>query len=141
MDKPLVLVVDDDSLSRSLVASKLALYGADVVEAVDGIEAVAVLKSQAVDLVVADLEMPRLSGYDLLACIRGMPSLKHLPVIVLTAKESRGAIEQALIHGATSFLVKPLNSTAFGEHIKHLLALAKVMRAHRRAAQVGVRAA
>ena len=70
-----------------------------------------------------------------------MPSLKHLPVIVLTAKESRAAIEQALINGATSFLVKPLNWTAFGEHIKHLLALAQIMHMHRHAAQPGERAA
>ena len=126
LQRPRVLIVDDDALSRSIVAAKIASR-AEVVEASDGREALVQLQS-AVDLVVLDLEMPNVDGYDLLGCIRGLPRLQHLPVVVLTAKEDRYSLEKALMYGATSFLLKPLNWTAFGTHITHLLEIAHMMR-------------
>lgn len=123
-----VLLVDDDPLSRRMVSAKIKPLGAVVVEAADGVEAFELLKSHDIDVVILDLEMPRMNGYDLLGCIRCVSKFKHLPVVVLTGKEDRASLERALICGATSFLVKPLNWLAFGAHIAHLLAVARVMR-------------
>src|SRR5205814_2078537 len=64
------------------------------------------------------------NGVELIKDMRGHPALKHIPIIVLTANESRGGLENALTAGATSFLLKPLNWSAFGEHIRHVLELA-----------------
>lgn len=123
MRRPSVLVVDDDALSRTIVAKKLARF-ADVVEADNGLDALALLKTASVDLAIIDLEMPNFNGVDLIKCMRGHPRVKHIPIIVLTANETRSGLETALIAGATSFLLKPLNWGAFGEHIRHVLELA-----------------
>jgi CheY-like chemotaxis protein len=128
MGRPSVLIADDDAFSRKIVASKLAALSADVLEAADGLEALHLLNRSRVDVLILDLEMPKLNGYDLLGCIRGMDQHKHLPVVVLTAKEDRGSLERALIAGATSFLLKPLNWAAFGGHIRHLLAISRSAR-------------
>jgi CheY-like chemotaxis protein len=121
--RPIVLVVDDERFSRTVVARKIASMGATVVEAEDGIQALHCLQAANVDLVIVDLEMPRMDGWDLIGCVRGHPKVRHVPVIVLTGNESRSALERALSAGATSFLLKPLNWTAFGAHIRHMLHL------------------
>jgi diguanylate cyclase (GGDEF)-like protein len=68
--------------------------------------------------------MPKFGGLDLIKSIRGHPKLKRIPIIVVTGNESREALESALAAGATSYLLKPLNWRAFGEHICHVLELA-----------------
>ena len=124
MRKPKVLVVDDDAFSRTVVAKKIAKL-AEVVEAEDGQNAMSHLStSGVVDLAIVDLEMPNINGVELIRQIRSQPALKHIPIIVLTANETRGGLENALMAGATSFLLKPLNWDAFGEHIRHILELA-----------------
>jgi diguanylate cyclase (GGDEF)-like protein len=124
MLRPKVLVVDDDAFSRTVVAKKIAKL-ADVVEAEDGQSAMSHLStSGVVDLAIVDLEMPNIDGVELIRQIRSHAALKHIPIIVLTANETRGGLENALMAGATSFLLKPLNWDAFGEHIRHVLELA-----------------
>ena len=81
------------------------------------------LQRQSFDLAIVDLEMPGMSGYSLLGCMRGIKELKHIPVVVLTSHFDRECIERALVSGATSFLSKPLNWSAFGLHIEHIITL------------------
>ena len=121
--RPSVLVVDDDAFSRAVVSRRVAKHS-DVVEAEDGLDALAQLQTAEFDLAIVDLEMPNFNGLDLIRSVRGHPTLKHIPIIVLTGNESRAAIEGALSAGATSFLLKPLDWSAFGEHIRHVLHLA-----------------
>jgi CheY-like chemotaxis protein len=128
MMKPHVLVVDDDPLSRKLVARRLEMLSAKTLEASDGAEALKLLNESPVDLLIVDLEMPGMDGYDLLGCVRAVKTMKHLPVVVLTARDDRASLERALSAGATSYLLKPLNWSIFGSHIAHLLAIAGYMR-------------
>ena len=123
MRRPSVLVVDDDAFSRAVVTRRVAKLS-DVVEAEDGLGALAHLKAAEFDLAIVDLEMPNFNGLELIKSVRAHPTLKHIPIIVLTGNESRAAIESALSAGATSFLLKPLDWSAFGEHIRHVLHLA-----------------
>jgi diguanylate cyclase (GGDEF)-like protein len=123
MRRPSVLVVDDDAFSRAVVSRRVAKLS-DVVEAEDGLDALAHLQRAEFDLAIVDLEMPNFNGLDLIKSVRSHPTLKHIPIIVLTGNESRAAIESALAAGATSFLLKPLDWTAFGDHIRHVLQLA-----------------
>ncbi|NJO32447.1 MAG: diguanylate cyclase [Rhodospirillales bacterium] len=96
-----------------------------MVEAEDGQSAMSHLSTLGVvDLAIVDLEMPNINGVELIRQIRSHGALKHIPIIVLTANETRGGLENALTAGATSFLLKPLNWNAFGEHIRHILELA-----------------
>ena len=106
-----------------MAVSRLAALDVTVVEAENGEKAMHLLQEQKIDLAIIDLEMPVIDGFMLLGCIRGHPRLKHIPVVVLTGREDREAMAQALSKGATSFLQKPLNWTAFGDHIRHLIEL------------------
>jgi diguanylate cyclase (GGDEF)-like protein len=117
------MIVDDDAFSRTIVSKKVAKLS-QVVEAEDGLEALSRMQTTSFDLAIIDLEMPNFNGLDLIKCLRGHPTLKHIPIIVLTGNETRSALESALAAGATSFLLKPLNWSAFGEHIRHVLHLA-----------------
>jgi CheY-like chemotaxis protein len=120
--RPRVLIADDDALCRRAVAAKLH-RSATVIEAPDGAEALSLLRLEPFDLAIIDLEMPALDGFGLLACVRAIPKIRHIPIVVLTGNEDRAALEKALISGATSYLIKPLNWAAFGPHIEHLLEL------------------
>ncbi|MEQ1578027.1 MAG: response regulator [Hyphomicrobium sp.] len=121
--RPTVLIADDDPFSRAMAASRLAALDANVVEAENGEIAMTLLQESKIDLAIVDLEMPIIDGFMLLGCIRGHPRLRHIPVVVLTGREDREAMAEALSRGATSFLQKPLNWTAFGQHIAHLIEL------------------
>ena len=122
-NRPNVLVADDDPFSRAMAVSRLAVLDVSVIEAENGEKAMLALQDHKIDLAIIDLEMPVIDGFMLLGCIRGHPRLKHIPVVVLTGREDREAMAQALSNGATSFLQKPLNWTAFGDHIRHLIEL------------------
>ncbi len=122
-NRPVVLVADDDPFSRAMAVSRLTALDVTIVEAENGEKAMQVLQERRIDLSIIDLEMPIIDGFMLLGCIRGHPRLKHIPVVVLTGREDREAMAQALSMGATSFLQKPLNWTAFGDHIRHLIEL------------------
>ncbi|MDX2201629.1 MAG: EAL domain-containing protein [Hyphomicrobiaceae bacterium] len=123
MRKPAVLIVDDDPICRSIAARKLEAV-ADVEEAADGFDALAHLQTRTYDLAIIDLEMPLFDGFALMKAVRSHPTLKHMPMVVLTADETPNALELSLVAGATSFLVKPLNWKIFGPHIQHVLDLA-----------------
>ncbi len=122
------LVVDDSDTARQVVSRRLSALGVSVEQAADGAEALRALASESFDLVILDLQMPRLDGTTLLGCIRGYPKLRHLPVIVLTSSSDRAAAELALGAGATSFLTKPLNWSTFGPHVRSLIQLVRSSR-------------
>lgn len=121
--RPLVLVVDDEPVARMVAADRLAVVGAEVVEASNGAEAMALILARRFDLAIVDLDMPGLSGFDVIGCVRGHPKTRYMPIVVLTGNESMQALQRALAAGATSYLLKPLNWSAFGDHIRHILGL------------------
>ncbi|MBW2534943.1 MAG: response regulator, partial [Deltaproteobacteria bacterium] len=73
------------------------------------------------DLLLTDLEMPRLHGYELIARIRRTPALAELPILVLTSRTAEQSREQALARGAGGFLPKPINRRLVLEHVRELL--------------------
>lgn len=131
---PKVLIVDDDDFVRASVGKKLMQIGAHVVEAADGMEAFKILRQESFDFAIVDIEMPILSGLELLGCIRSYEPIKHMPVIVLTGSEDLMPIRRALECGATSVLVKPLDWRTFRAHIEHIAHLAVIGRQALRAA-------
>jgi len=101
-----LLVVEDSITSRSLLKNILESSGYDVATAVDGIDALTVLRSGRFDLVVSDVEMPRMDGFDLTARIRQDRKLADLPVVLVTALESREHRERGIDVGADAYIVK-----------------------------------
>lgn len=101
-----VLVVEDSVTSRMLLRNILTTAGFDVRTACDGAEALTALKSEHFDLVVSDIQMPNMDGFDLTAAIRADPELKHLPVVLVTSLESPEDKARGLEVGASAYLVK-----------------------------------
>ena len=101
-----ILVVEDSITSRMLLRAILESAGYTVKSAVDGMEAFALLRAEKVHLVVSDVEMPRLNGFDLTARIRADKKLAELPVVLVTALETREDRERGIDAGANAYLVK-----------------------------------
>jgi two-component system chemotaxis sensor kinase CheA len=101
-----VLVVDDSITTRSLERSILEAHGYEVRVAVDGVEALAKLRAEQSDLVIADVRMPRMDGFELLEHMKRDPELARIPVIVVTSLESREDQERGLSLGADAYIVK-----------------------------------
>ena len=101
-----ILVVEDSITTRTLLKNILDSAGYDVTTAVDGVDAFTRLKSASFDVVVSDVEMPRMNGFDLTAKIRGDRDLAELPVILVTAMESREDRERGIDVGANAYIVK-----------------------------------
>jgi two-component system chemotaxis sensor kinase CheA len=101
-----ILVVEDSITARSLLKNILEASGYQVKTAVDGIDAMTALKTETFDLVVSDVEMPRMDGFDLTAKIRADKKLAELPVILVTALASREHRERGIDAGANAYIVK-----------------------------------
>jgi two-component system chemotaxis sensor kinase CheA len=101
-----ILVAEDSITSRTLLKSILELAGYKVKTAIDGADALAVFATEAFDLVVSDVEMPRMSGLELTARIRAGKRLAQLPVVLVTALDSREDRERGVDVGANAYIVK-----------------------------------
>jgi two-component system chemotaxis sensor kinase CheA len=101
-----VLVVEDSITSRMLLKNILETSGYLVVTAVDGIDAMTLLKTDKFDVVVSDVDMPRMNGFNLTEKIRGDKKLSELPVVLVTALESREDKERGIDVGANAYIVK-----------------------------------
>jgi two-component system chemotaxis sensor kinase CheA len=101
-----ILVVDDSITTRTMEKNLLEAAGYQVRVAVDGIDAWTLLKSEAFDVVVSDVDMPRMNGFDLTARIRADRKLADLPVILVTALEAREDKERGVEVGANAYIIK-----------------------------------
>jgi two-component system chemotaxis sensor kinase CheA len=103
---PRVLVVDDAVTTRAMERGLLELAGYEVVVAVDGVDAWTALKSEPFDLVVSDVDMPRMDGFELTLRIRADAALAELPVVLVSALEAREDKERGIEVGANAYVVK-----------------------------------
>jgi two-component system sensor histidine kinase/response regulator len=115
-----ILVVDDDPLMREVASAQLSLLGSRVVTAEDG-EAALGLLVEGFDLIVTDLDMPRLDGFALLDRIRQSPHLGDIPVVVITSSSDMAAVNRAYETGATAFIQKPVNWGLFGYQVRSVI--------------------
>jgi diguanylate cyclase (GGDEF)-like protein len=118
---PVVLIVDDDPGTRLLAGEALVAAGLDVIEAADGDEALWKLAEVRPDLVLLDIHMPALDGYQVCATIRRLPRLATTPVLVMTASDDVESVEHAFAVGATDFITKPLNLALLAHRVRYLL--------------------
>jgi two-component system chemotaxis response regulator CheY len=117
------LVVDDFSTMRRIVRNLLKELGfVNVQEAEDGVDALNKLRSEPFDFVVSDWNMPNMTGIDLLRAIRADDSLKHLPVLMVTAEAKKENIIQAAQAGASGYVVKPFTAATLDEKLKKIFA-------------------
>jgi two-component system chemotaxis response regulator CheY len=116
------LVVDDFSTMRRIVRGLLKEMGCTQAdEAEDGTAALAMLKSQRYDFVVSDINMPNMNGFDLLRAVKADDSLKHLPVLMVTAEARKEDIVQAAQMGAAGYIVKPFTKATLEEKVTKIM--------------------
>ncbi|KFB68760.1 response regulator [Candidatus Accumulibacter vicinus] len=104
-----ILVVDDDPRNLFVITAALEQNGASVRSAVNGKQALALLAQAAVDLVITDIMMPEMDGYQTIAAIRGTPGLASIPIVALTAKALPEDKKSVLAAGADDYLSKPVD--------------------------------
>jgi len=101
-----LLVAEDSVTTRTLVKSILEAESFEVTVAADGLEAWHVLQDKGADLVVSDIDMPRMDGFTLTEAIRGSKRLREIPIVLVTALESDKDKERGMNAGADAYLVK-----------------------------------
>jgi DNA-binding response OmpR family regulator len=115
-----VLVVDDSDVLRKIVSFNLTKEGYVVEEARDGLEGLEKMKSNKPDLVILDVMMPHLNGFEVLKRMRADPELSNVPVIILTAKGGENDAKMALQSGANGFLTKPFSPVKLVEEVRRV---------------------
>ena len=120
-----VLLVEDEEPLRRVLRDLLEREGFNVLEAGDGVLALDAVDRGAPDIVVLDLNLPRLDGYGVLSHLRARPATAHLPVIVLTAKGDEDSEVRVFEYGASDFLTKPFRPRALSARIVALLGRAR----------------
>lgn len=104
---PVVLLIDDQPANVRVVGQLLARAGFDVVPALNGEDGLALATDRAPDLVLLDMRMPGLGGFDVLQALQAMPATREVPVIFLTADDERDSLTRAFAAGAVDYIVKP----------------------------------
>jgi phosphoserine phosphatase RsbU/P len=104
-----LLVVDDDPANREMLSRRLQKEGYTVTVAENGLQGIQLLRSHSFDLVLLDLIMPGLDGYQLLAKLKSDPALRHVPVIMISALDQENGIARCVEMGAEDYIAKPFN--------------------------------
>lgn len=116
-----ILLVDDDPVMRELAETKLREAGYEVLPAEHGVAGLEILRVEKIDLVISDIEMPQMDGFEFTRNIRADRSIADTPVIVITASDHTDAVDRIFAEGATSFLSKPINWTLFNQAVMFVL--------------------
>lgn len=104
-----ILSVDDSSTMRQMIAFTLKGAGYDVLEAGDGVEALEVAKGKRLNLIITDVNMPRMDGITLVQRLRAIPEFKFTPILVLTTESDPAMKQKGKEAGATGWIVKPFS--------------------------------
>jgi two-component system chemotaxis response regulator CheY len=116
MDK-VILVVDDSTTVRKFVAASLNMKGFRVVTAADGVEALERMPAEKFDLIITDLNMPDMDGFEFIRSLRETPEYRDIPIIVLSSMTDLKNKDYALELGALAFLEKPLSTEAIQREV------------------------
>ena len=122
MPRPRILVVDDERDTRKLVRITLERDGYTVCEAANGEEALALAGAESFDLVILDVMMPRLSGYDVCRQLKERPDTSQIPVIFLSARGQSGEIREGIEAGGVAYIVKPFSIRELTLQVSRVLA-------------------
>ena len=105
----IILVVDDSATVRKFVATSLNLKGFRVITAADGMEALEKMPLESVDLVITDLNMPDMDGFEFIKTLQETPEYKHIPIIILSSMTDQHDKDRGYQLGAFSYLEKPFS--------------------------------
>ena len=117
-----VMVVDDSRIMRNIVKNTFSemKIPCDYLEAANGKDALEMLLTNTVHLILLDWNMPEVSGLDFLKQVRTMDQYKELPIIMVTSEAAKYNVIEALKCGATDYIIKPINQKAFKEKLSKI---------------------
>jgi two-component system, OmpR family, response regulator len=113
----MILLVEDEAITRNAFADALRMEGEEVIQAADGIQALSLLDKSHVDLVITDLVMPKLTGFDLVGQIRS--KWPQIPILIISAHISQDA--ERISDGNAEFMYKPINPPDLIATVRRLL--------------------
>lgn len=116
-----VLIADDNEQNRELLDAYLADEGYEILMANDGRETMDVVEASQPDLILLDIMMPRMSGYEVCEQVKSSPDTQAIPVLMVTALNEMGDIEKAVNAGCDDFLTKPVNQLELKTRVRSLL--------------------
>lgn len=116
-----IMAADDSASVRQMVSFTLKQGGYEVVEAVDGKDALQKLQTQKIDMLITDLNMPNLDGIGLIKAARALPACKFMPIIMLTTESQESRKEEGKSAGATGWIVKPFKPEQMVAVVKKVL--------------------
>jgi two-component system, cell cycle response regulator DivK len=118
---PKILIVEDNEMNRDMLSRRLARRGYDIAIAVDGEQGLAMAQAQPPALVLMDMSLPGLDGWEATRRLKAMPETRGIPVVALTAHAMAGDREKAVAAGCDDFDTKPVDLTRLLEKIEALL--------------------
>ena len=127
-----ILVVDDDPIVRSLMQATLRTDGFTVFEAADGVEGCRLCEEHRPDLMLVDLVMPHMDGYELCRVLRARPESAYVPIVVATSLDDVPSIARAYDAGATDFIPKPVNWLVLNHRVRYILRASRAFEELRR---------
>jgi two-component system, cell cycle response regulator DivK len=116
-----VLIVEDNELNMKLFHDLLEAHGYDIVGTRDGVEVMDLARTHRPDLILMDIQLPKVSGLEVTKWIKGDPELRQIPVVAVTAFAMRGDEERILQGGCEAYLSKPISIAKFMETIRRFL--------------------
>jgi CheY-like chemotaxis protein len=120
-----ILIAEDERDIRDLIAFTLKFAGYDIVTANNGEEAVTLTKQELPDLVITDVRMPKMTGYEACKQIKADPATRHIPVVFLSAKGQEAEVQTGLESGADEYLLKPFAPDQLSRKVADILAAVK----------------
>ncbi len=117
-----ILIAEDEHDIRELITFTLKFAGHEVVSTVNGLEALETARQMVPDLILLDVRMPRMTGYEACKQIKADAALSHIPVVFLSAKGQEGEIQTGLEAGAAAYILKPFAPDDLTRRVAEILA-------------------
>ena len=115
-----ILAVDDDPVLRAFADAELSVGETRVVTAKDGVEALKKMEAEDFDVIVLDVEMPNMNGFEFLKRLRAVDRTRELPVVILTSREDADTAVKAFDAGATAYAMKPVNWDRLRQRVREV---------------------
>jgi len=119
--KEKILIVEDNAQNMKLIEMLLSVKGYILLKATDGEEAMNIATTERPDLIIMDIQLPKVSGLEITRRLRQLPAFSHIPIIALTAYAMKGDKEKFIKAGCNAYLSKPINTRELPKVISELL--------------------
>ncbi len=116
-----ILIIEDIPMNRRLIRDILTYHGYEVIEAGNGEEGIKMAKEHQPDLILMDIQMPVMNGYEATKALKNDPDTKHIKIVAVTSFAMLGDREKILEAGADDYIAKPINTRELPEKVKKLL--------------------